>query len=290
MPLHRRLVQPLITAALREDIGRGDVTSCAVIPPRARIRAAIVAKASGIVAGTTAAQWAFQTVDRRIRVTIARRDGQRVRTGQTILRLAGSAHSILAAERTAINLLAHLSGVATLTARFVARIRGAPVRLLDTRKTLPGLRRLQKYAVTVGGGHNHRLGLFDAILIKTNHVREVAHEAPGRSVARAIHEAVRRARRRAPTATVEIETTTLSEFRAALAAKPDVIMLDNWPLPAIKRAVALRNAAGITPRLEASGNVTLTNVRAIAHAGVEAISIGQLTHSAPALDVSLRVF
>jgi len=281
--LSRRLIQPLLTAALREDIGRGDLTSRAVIPPRTRIRAAIVAKTSGVVAGTTVAQWVFQTVDRRIRVTIARRDGHRVRPGQVIMRLAGPAHGILAAERTALNFLGHLSGIAMLTAAFVRRV-PARVAILDTRKTLPGLRRLEKYAVRVGGGKNHRWGMDDAVLIKTNHLKILTRDS--RLETRDIPQIIREAKRRAKERFVELEVTNLHEFVASLQAKPDAILLDNWSLPNIRKAVALRRSSVL---LEVSGGATLTNVRAIAATGIDRISIGRLTHSAPALDVSLRV-
>ena len=293
MTLSRRQIQPLITAALREDIGRGDITTRAVIPTRTRIRATIVAKAPGIVAGTTIAQWVFQTVDRRLRVTSARRNGQRVRPGQVIMRLSGSAHGILAAERTALNLLGHLSGIATLTRAFVDRV-PSRVAILDTRKTLPGLRALEKYAVRVGGGQNHRRGLDDAVLIKTNHLRILARSREWKvESGKFIEKAVAQAKRTHAGRFIEVEVTTLAELKAALKARPHAILLDNWRAPAIRKAVALRTHSSLSthhsPLLEVSGGVTLENIRAIGRTGVERISIGRLTHSAPALDVSLRI-
>lgn len=290
--LHRQRVQPLILQALREDLGAGDVTSKAVIPSARRIRARVLAKASGIVAGTQIARWVFEAVDRRIRCPIKRRDGQAIRRGQVILALDGPARSILAAERTALNFLGHLSGIATLTRQFVRQVRGYPVRIMDTRKTLPGLRELEKHAVRVGGGCNHRRGLDDAVLIKTNHLRaqRIADSVQRRAL---IQEAIARAKRVKPRRFVEIEVVSLKEFKAALEAQPDAILLDNWSVQQIRRAVTILNAERSTlyarPLLEVSGGVTLANVRAIAKTGVDRISIGRLTHSASSLDCSLQV-
>jgi len=275
--LARKAVQPIIQLALREDAASRDATSRAVIPANARIRARIVAKASGIVAGVPVAVWTLQTVDPALRCVLKRRDGQVVRRGQTILTIEGRARSIFAAERTALNFLGHLSGIATLTASYVVRVRGTHAKIFDTRKTLPGLRTLEKYAVRAGGGQNHRSDLASAILIKTNQVR---------ATRRPIWDLVRRARR-IKGKSIEIEVANLAEFRAALQAGPDAILLDNWPPAAIRKAVSLRK--GRTPLLEASGGVTLANVRAIAKTGVDRISIGRLTHSAPSLDFSLKV-
>ena len=280
----RRLIQPLILQALREDIGAGDVTSKSVIPSTRRIRARIITKAPGIVAGAQIAGWVFEAADRRIRWAVVRADGKPVRRGDAILRLEGPARSILAAERTALNFLGHLSGIATLTHRFVERVHGTQARILDTRKTLPGLRALEKDAVRAGGGHNHRRGLDDAVLIKTNHLRAVSR---GSSRTQAIRDAVRQAQRRARGKFIEIEVTNLAEVRAALAARPDAILLDNWPLSRLRQAVKLRTCA--RPLLEVSGGVTLQNVRAIARVGVDRISVGRLTPPAQPLDVSLKL-
>ena len=286
MTSSRRSLQPLIQAALREDVGQGDLTSRGLLAAQQRVRAVILAKQRGIVAGAEVAAWTFQFMDRRIRCVVARRDGQAVRPGQAILRLEGSARSILAAERTALNFLGHLSGIATLTRQFVTRIKPYRVVVLDTRKTLPGLRALEKYAVRMGGGTNHRLGLHDAVLIKSNHLRAMECGIRNAEFGMVIQDAIARTKRVTPKKFVEIEVTSLREFKKALEEKPDAILLDNWRMADIRKAVLLRNSALL---LEASGNVTLQNVRRIASTGVERISVGRLTHSAPALDVALHV-
>jgi len=279
-PLTPRAISRLLARALAEDAASHDATSRAVIPAALRIRACIVSRAPGVLAGVKAAALAFTTLDRSLRCRLHRRSGASVAPGTTILTIEGRARSIFAAERTALNLLGHLSGIATLTAAFARRARGTRARIFDTRKTLPGLRALEKDAVRAGGGQSHRGDLSEAILIKTNHLKALG----GR---RAIQQAVSRAKRARPRKFVEIEVTNLSELKQALAARPDGILLDNWRLPAIRKAVALRK--GRRPLLEVSGGVTLATVRAIARAGVERISIGRLTHSAPSLDVSLKV-
>ena len=274
----------LIRLALEEDRARHDLTSRALLPPGRRVNAVILAKQPGIVAGVLVCRDTFLALDRRIRCAIARHDGQPVRAGDTILTLHGPARAVMAAERTALNFLGHLSGIATLTSRFVRQVKPHRVAILETRKTIPGLRELEKAAVRAGGGHNHRLHLADAILIKTNHLK-----ALGGPRTEAIWTAIARARRVRPSRDVIVEVNSFAELRAALAMRPDVILLDNWSAPAIRQAVRLRNAIGRRPLLEASGGVTLANVRRIAATGIERISIGQLTHSAPALDVSLRI-
>ncbi|OGX12655.1 MAG: nicotinate-nucleotide diphosphorylase (carboxylating) [Omnitrophica WOR_2 bacterium RIFCSPHIGHO2_02_FULL_63_39] len=292
MAASHRLVR-LIREALQEDVGRGDLTSRALIPPSQRVRATLIAKQSGIVAGAAFCPKVFRLVDRRIRCTIVRRDGQTVRRGQAILRLEGPARSILGAERTAVNILGHLCGVATFTAQFVRRARPYAVTILDTRKTLPGLRILEKYAVRMGGGQNHRMGLYDAVLIKTNHLRTMQCGIRNAEFGMVIQDAIAKAERIRPRKFVEIEVTHLREFKKALEAKPDAILLDNWNVADIRKAVLLRNSALRTLHsallLEVSGGVTLRNVRRLAATGVDRISIGALTHSAPSLDVSLQV-
>ena len=286
-------VRRLIKQALREDIGRGDLTSRALIPAQQRIRTRVIAKASGVVAGAQVAQQVFQTMDRRIHGRVKRRDGRPVRPGQTILTVEGPARSILGAERTALNFLGHLSGVATLTQQFVRKVAPLPVKILDTRKTLPGLRELEKHAVRMGGGHNHRMGLDDAILIKTNHLLALKCGMRNAECGMVIHDAIVKAKQVRPKRFIEIEVTGFSEFKIALHAQPDAILLDNWQLKDIRKAVLLRNSTFHIPHstllLEVSGGVTLANVRAIAATGVDRISIGRLTHSAPSLDVSLQV-
>ncbi|MBI2885385.1 MAG: carboxylating nicotinate-nucleotide diphosphorylase [Candidatus Omnitrophica bacterium] len=277
-------VNALIRQALEEDRAAQDLTSRLLLPPSQHVEGVILAKQPGIVAGVQVCRDTFLTLNRRIRCAVTRRDGQPVRAGQTILSVRGPARAIFAAERTALNFLGHLSGIATLTARFVQRVTPHRVAILDTRKTIPGLRDAEKSAVRSGGGHSHRLHLADAILIKTNHLK-----ALGKPRSEAIWAAVARAKRARPSRDVIVEAANLAEFRAALAMRPDVILLDNWTAPVMRQAVRLRNAIGRRPLLEASGGVTLANIRAIAATGVERISIGRLTHSAPALDVSLRI-
>lgn len=284
--LDSRQLRPWLRAALHEDLGRGDVTS-SLLPPAKRIHATVIAKAPGIVAGIPVAALTFQTLDRAIHITPAARDGAKVHPGQALLQLDGSARTILAAERTALNLLGHLSGIATLTRQYVDLV-PKTVKILDTRKTTAGLRALEKYAVAAGGGNNHRFGLYDAVLIKTNHLKLLRRGPGGGGQAGAIRAAIANARRAHRRIQIGIEVTTFTELQAALAAKPDILLLDNWPLAMLRTAVRVRGTAR-KPLLEASGGVTLATVAAIAHTGVDRISVGRLTHSAPALDVSLQV-
>ena len=285
----RRTIQPLIRLALREDQASHDVTSRAVIPPAMRIRARIIAKSAGILAGGKVAVWTFQAVDQSLRCVLTCRDGAALARGRTILTIEGRARSIFAAERTALNVLGHLSGIATLTRAFVRKARGTRAVILDTRKTLPGLRALEKYAVRIGGGKSHRTNLQEAILIKTNHL--LAYSVQRIAYRKAIRKTVRLARQNAHGRVVEIEVRNLGEFLIALETQPDVILLDNWPLASIRKAVLYAKRYTLNARLllEVSGRITLANVRALAKTGVDRISIGRLTHSAPALDVSLQV-
>ncbi len=278
-----------IRQCLREDVGTGDVTSRSVIPSARRIRAEVIAKEPGVIAGTALARAIFLAMSRGIRCRIERHDGQRVRAGQVILRLDGPARAILAAERTALNSLGHFSGIATLTAEYVRRVKPHPVKILDTRKTIPSWRVQQKQAVKAGGGWNHRMGLDDAILIKTNHLKVLGQGRYARREA-LIPKVVEQARRHARGRPIELEVSNLAECRAALDAGVDIMLLDNMTVADIKRAVQWRNRSA-TPRplLEVSGGVTLENVRQLAATGIDRISVGRLTHSAPALDVSLRV-
>ncbi len=267
---------PLIDRALREDIGPGDVTTGATVPAGARGRGAIVAKAHGVICGLPVASAVFRAVDEGISLSPRARDGEPVQPGDVVAVVEGSLRGILTAERTALNFLARLSGIATLTARFVEAV--APYRavILDTRKTTPGWRYLEKYAVRCGGGRNHRMGLYDMVLIKDNHI----------AVCGSITEAVRRVRTAGAALPVEVEVRNLEELREALELGVDRILLDNFAVEEIAEAV--RIAAGRVP-LEASGGVTLENVAEIAATGVDYISVGALTHSAPALDLSLEL-
>jgi nicotinate-nucleotide pyrophosphorylase (carboxylating) len=270
-------IRRVVATALAEDLGPGDVTGQALIDRGLRYHAAVLAKQAGVVAGLDAARAVFESLASDVTVDLRAHDGDRVPAGRSvILEIDGAAWAVLAGERTALNLLGHLSGIASLTRRFVDAVAGTGAVILDTRKTTPGLRVLEKYAVRCGGGTNHRVGLFDGILIKDNHLR----------AAGGISSAVRRARNSSSGLLIEVEAETLDEVREALAAGADRILLDNMPLPRMREAVAL--AAGRCS-LEASGGVTLDTVRAIAETGVDFISVGALTHSAPSLDVSLEV-
>jgi len=267
------LLDELVARALAEDVGDGDATAAVTVDPSARALARIRQKAPGVVYGFALAERAFRACDpearieRRVEEGLWREDGP-------VLEVEGSARALLTAERTALNFLGRLSGVATLTARCVRALEGTGARVLDTRKTTPGLRRVEKAAVHAGGGVNHRIGLFDEILIKENHA----------AAAGGVGEAVRRARAARPDLPIEVEVTSLAELEEALAAGARRVMLDNMDLATMREAVAL--TAG-RASLEASGGVTLDRLRAIGATGVDFISVGALTHSAPALDLSL---
>ncbi|HSR47829.1 MAG TPA: carboxylating nicotinate-nucleotide diphosphorylase [Anaerolineales bacterium] len=265
-----------IKLALREDIGAGDVTTTPIVPASARALAQLVAKQHGIVAGLDVAAAVFRELDSGIRVTTHVDEGARVTAATALAEVSGPARAILTAERTALNFLGRMSGIATLTRHYVDAVAGTKARILDTRKTAPGLRAFDKIAVERGGGANHRIGLYDMILIKDNHV----------DFAGSLAEAVRRVRASGTSLEIEGEARTLDEVREALQAGVDRILLDNMDLEALREAVRL--VAG-RARLEASGGVTLDTVRAIAETGVDDISIGALTHSAKVFDVSLEL-
>jgi len=266
----------LIDLALAEDVGPGDVTTQATIPEGATGEAVILAKAHGVLAGLPVAAEVFRRVDRGIRFEELAQDGEPVAPGDAVARLSGPLRGILTGERTALNFLSHLSGIATLTAEFVTAV--APYRavILDTRKTTPGWRSLEKYAVRCGGGRNHRLGLYDMVLIKDNHIAACG----------SISEAVRRVRAAGVKVPIEVEVKDLDELAEALSLEVDRILLDNMDLEELREAVRL--AGGKVP-LEASGGVTLENVAEVAACGVDFISVGAITHSAPALDLSLEI-
>ena len=270
--------ETLIDLALAEDIGGGDITSTLTVPSDSRARGTLLAKAPGVVSGLGVAREVFRRVDPAVSFSPLAADGDRVTPLTPIARVEGPARSLLAAERVALNLLQRLSGVATLTAQYVDATRGTAARIVDTRKTTPGLRGLEKAAVRHGGGHNHRFGLTDGVLIKDNHLAAVG--GPDR-----VSRAIGLAREGAPhTVRIEVEVTTLEELAQALAAGADVVMLDNMDLATMREAVAMTGGRAL---LEASGGVTLETVRDIAETGVDLISVGALTHSAPALDISL---
>lgn len=271
-------VQRLIDLALEEDLGRGDVTSEALIPSELPAEGRVLVKAPGVLAGLEVAAAVFRTVDAAVSWTPLAKDGDAVSPGQVVAQVAGRARSLLAAERTALNFLQRLSGIATCTARYVEALRGTRARLVDTRKTTPGWRWLEKMAVRCGGGFNHRLDLAGGILIKDNHLALSQND---------IHGAIRAARAYAPhTLRLEIEVTDLAGVEMALAAGAEIILLDNMSLPEMRRAA---EAVAGRALLEASGGITLETVRAVAEAGVDLISSGAITHSAKALDISLEI-
>jgi len=274
-------IEEIIDRALAEDLGKGDVTTEALIPGDQQGTGSIVAKKEGILAGTEAANQVFHRVDPELKVEILLEDGARVKPGSKVAKVSGSIASILKAERVALNFLQRLGGIASETNRYVARVEGLPVRIMDTRKTTPGLRSLEKYAVRVGGGGNHRMNLGDGILIKDNHL--VALRSQGLN----IKEIIAKARQNAPQRLkVEVEIGTVPEALEAVEAGADIVMLDNMNLEDMRKAVKSINGRAL---IEASGGITLDNVRAVAENGVDFISIGALTHSARALDISLEL-
>jgi nicotinate-nucleotide pyrophosphorylase (carboxylating) len=270
-------VGEIVARALAEDIGPGDVTTLATVDVGTPCKGRILAKAEGVLAGLSVAEATFHAVDSETAFEYAGHDGSRVRPGATVARLDGDAHAILTAERTALNFIQRMSGIATLTAQYVAAVKGTAAQICDTRKTAPGLRVLDKYAVRMGGGRNHRAGLFDGLLIKDNHIRAAG------GLTAAIEEARERSHHLLK---MEVEAQSLIEVEQTLDSGADVIMLDNMDVAQISEAVRLVRGRC---ELEVSGGVTLETVRALAECGVDYISVGALTHSAPALDFSLEL-
>ena len=282
MPLDKDIIDRVVRSALEEDIGTGDITTESTVPPGMMVEARILAKEEGLMAGVPVALAVFHALSAAVRSKVDVEDGGQVYPGDTIVELSGPAGPILSGERVALNFLQRLSGIATLTARFVEAAAGAGVRILDTRKTTPGLRALEKYAVALGGGHNHRRGLYDMALIKDNHIR----------VAGGIAAAVKAVRSRYPGYEVEVEAATLDQVEQALQAGADRLMLDNMDPAQVRSAldlIRLGSKGGKRPRVEVSGNVTLENIGRLAMEGVDEISVGAITHSAAALDISLEV-
>jgi len=272
------LVADAVRAALKEDLGRaGDITSNATIPMGARATAEIAARKPGVLAGLALAERAFREVDSAVRFTATRADGDALAPGDVVAELEGPARAILAGERVALNFLCHLSGVATATRALVARVAHTRARICDTRKTLPGLRAFEKYAVRCGGGSNHRFGLDDAVLIKDNHIAVAGGVGTAIAAARAFAGHLVK---------IEVEVDTLDQLREAIACGPDAVLLDNMSPDELREAVGVIGGRAIA---EASGNVTLETVAAIAEAGVDMISSGWITHSAPSLDLGLDV-
>jgi nicotinate-nucleotide pyrophosphorylase (carboxylating) len=278
-PLSAEEIRRAVVPALAEDIGSGDVTTLAAVPETAQAKAEVRAREPLVVAGLALAEAAFRELSKALQITRVVEDGRRLAEGKPLLKIAGSARALLSAERVALNFLQRLCGIATLTAQFVDAVKGTRAQILDTRKTTPGWRRLEKYAVTCGGGRNHRLGLFDMVLIKDNHLAALRNESPN-----AIAAAVQRARARYPALKVEVEADTLEQVEQAVAAGADMVLLDNMNLVQLRLAVQKCKDRALT---EASGGVTLAGVRDIAETGVDFISVGALTHSARAVDIGL---
>jgi nicotinate-nucleotide pyrophosphorylase (carboxylating) len=271
------LVRKLIEEALFEDIGPGDITSEAVIPDEATATAEIIAKQDLVLVGILIAREVFRKLDPWVQFTPLAHDGNKVQSGSIIAQVQGKTRALLAGERVALNLMQHLSGIATHTAKFVEVLKGSRAEILDTRKTLPGLRALEKYAVRMGGGRNHRFGLYDGILIKDNHI----------AAAGGIIKAMAGIRKKVhPLLKIEVEVKTLDEVREALAAGATMLLLDNMSPNLMKQSVGI---VGGRVLVEASGNVTLDTVKAIGETGVDFISSGSLTHSAPAADISMKI-
>jgi len=280
-PIERKQLRRIVSEALAEDLVNRDITTNTIIPLDLEGKATILVKRDGGLAGLDAAKEVFRQIDPSLRFKALVKDGAKVRKGVVVATVEGKMASMLKAERTALNFLQHLSGIATETARYVDAVAGTKAIITDTRKTVPVLRLLEKYAVRVGGGHNHRLNLADGVLIKDNHLAILRSSGVG------LGEAVKKARKRAPrTMKVEVEVESVEQAREALSAGADIIMLDNMKLKDMRRAVELVRGRAL---LEASGGITLDNVRSVAETGVDFISVGALTHSAKALDISLEV-
>lgn len=270
-------LEALIDRSLSEDIGAGDITTNSIVTPEAITTGYIVAKEEGVIAGLFVAEAVFKRLDPGADFQARVSDGERVSRGDILAVVNGKARAILTGERVALNFLQRMSGIATATARLAEQLKGAGAQVVDTRKTTPGLRLLEKYSVRAGGGHNHRFGLYDAVLIKDNHIK----------VAGGITAAVAAARRESPhTARIEVEAEDLAGVKEALAARADIIMLDNMDLSAIREAVALIDGRAL---VEASGGISEENIREVAGTGVDLISVGALTHSVKSLDISLDI-
>ncbi len=275
-PYARPMTTTLVRNALDEDGAQSDITTIATVVSDRRVRCVLVAREAGVIAGIPLAREAFRQRDPNVSVRTAVKDGQRVQAATPVVFLTGNARGLLSAERVALNFMQRLSGIASLTAKYVDAIKGTQAKILDTRKTTPGWRRLEKYAVRAGGGMNHRMDLSAAVLIKDNHLAALGGD---------VELAVQRARKIAPAGTpVEVECESLDQVRAALVAMADVIMLDNMSNSVLRQAVELVDGRAVT---EASGGVTLDRVRSIAETGVDWISVGALTHSAKAMDLAL---
>ncbi|WP_079914936.1 carboxylating nicotinate-nucleotide diphosphorylase [Paenibacillus sp. 32352] len=276
--LQMDLVKKSLKMWLEEDIGMGDVTTMSTIPPGQQSKGIIHLKDNGVIAGLPIAEAVFSLVDEQLRFESKVQEGQAVSYGTVLAEVTGSTRSILLGERLALNLMQRMSGIATRTRQYVDALQGLPVRLVDTRKTTPGHRLLEKYAVRIGGGHNHRFGLYDAVMIKDNHIKGAG----------GIKEAVLAARSQIPhTMKIEVEVESMEQLEEALSAKPDIIMLDNMKTDQMREAVVRMKSQAPHILVEASGSVNLDTIHAIASTGVDVISVGRLTYSVQALDISL---
>jgi len=283
MMLNKKKVIPIITRALGEDIRGGDVTTRLIVPSTAKVTAEIIVKQKAVICGMDVLKWVFAQVDSSIRFKALVSDGARVKPNKKVALLQGPARAILTAERTALNLLGYLSGISTLTSKFVEKAGPGKVKIVDTRKTLPGLRYLAKYAVRTGGGFNHRMGLYDQILVKDNHLKIAGLKLRIKGLIKKIKN------EKPKNMKLEVEVKNLKEFREALEAQPDIIMLDNMKLTDIRKMIKLKGRSKQRPLIEVSGNVSLKNVSQIAKVGPDIISIGSLTHSVESIDVSLNI-
>jgi nicotinate-nucleotide pyrophosphorylase (carboxylating) len=279
VPLSSEDIRTVVKSALAEDIGKGDATTLATVSEKAMAKAVLCAREPLVVAGLDFAEATFRELSAAIKIKRPVKDGQRVNGGKILLKISGPARAILSAERVALNFVQRLSGIATFTAQFVDAIKGTRAQILDTRKTTPGWRRFEKYAVARGGGKNHRLGLDDMILIKDNHLFALQKEKPN-----AVAAAIRQARIKFPKLKVEVEADTVEQAGQAADAGADIVLLDNMNFKQLRQAVKIVNGRAKT---EASGGVNLKTVRAIAKTGVDFISVGALTHSARAMDIGL---
>jgi len=283
----------LIDVALTEDVGVGDVTTAAVVPKGRKGLAEVIARDGGIIAGLEFTHNLFKKLDKELKIETEFQDGQKIKEGEVVLTIEGGLEPILRGERVALNFLGRLSGIATLTSKFVERIKGTKSKILDTRKTTPGMRLLEKYAVTVGGGENHRFGLYDMILIKENHLTACGGIEAALKAARLYVDEYQGQTKGRHSLKVEVEVKNTEELKEALKFSPDIIMLDNFDVEEIREGVEIARRfeaqEGRAPKLEVSGGVNLKNVREIAETGVDFISVGALTHSPKTLDFSLLI-
>ncbi len=278
MKIAKEKALPIIMSALKEDMGTGDITGAVVLEKDINVTASIIAEGPCILCGVDVVKWVFNTLDERMIFNPLHKDGDRLKKNKRVASLKGSARNILTGERSALNFLARLSGISTLTGSFVEKLKGSKASIFDTRKTIPGLRELEKYAVKIGGGFNHRMGLWDQVLIKDNHLALCS-----------MKDAIKKAKAR-HYKDIEVEVDDLNNFKVALEAGADIIMLDNMKIEDLRKAVKLnKKKKGSRPLLEYSGGVRLEDVTKIAKTGVDRISVGFLTHSAPSIDFSLEI-